>query len=133
MPNEERLKVLKMVEDGKISAEDAIELLAILEETTGRKNAQASTQPATAQAQGSRDNRWFRVRITDTDTGKTRVNVRLPVSMVNAGVKMGMRFAPEVEGLDIGELMQYIRSGDIGQIVDVFDDDDGEHIEVFIE
>jgi hypothetical protein len=32
MASEERLKVLKMVQEGKISAEDAIELLAILEE-----------------------------------------------------------------------------------------------------
>lgn len=134
MANEERLKVLKMVEDGKISAEDAVELLKILDTSTARKSQpQAATTPPPPQTAGARDNRWFRVRITDTDTGKTRVNVRMPVNMVNAGMKMGMRFAPEVEGMDIGELMQFIRSGETGQIVDVYDDEDGEHIEVYIE
>jgi hypothetical protein len=133
MPSEERLKVLKMVEDGKISAEDAIELLMILEESAGRKNQQQAAPPGSPPAAGTKDNRWFRVRITDTDTGKTRVNVRLPINMVNAGIKMGMRFAPEVEGMDIGELMQFIQTGEVGQIVDVLDDEDGEHIEVFIE
>jgi hypothetical protein len=133
MPSEERLKVLKMVEDGKISAEDAVELLMILEESAGRKSQPQAAQAGPSTAGGIKDNRWFRVRITDTDSGKTRVNVRLPINMVNAGIKMGMRFAPEVEGMDIGELMQYIQTGEVGQIVDVFDDEDGEHIEVFIE
>jgi hypothetical protein len=133
MANEERLKVLKMVEDGKISAEDAIELLKILDTSTARKSSSQAAPTPPPQTAGTRDNRWFRVRITDTDTGKTRVNVRMPVNMVNAGMKMGMRFAPEVEGMDIGELMQFIRSGETGQIVDVYDDEDGEHIEVYIE
>ena len=73
------------------------------------------------------------MRVTDTNNGKTRVNVRLPLNMVSAGVKMGMRFSPEVEGLDINELMTFINSGETGQIVDVFDEEDGEHVEVFIE
>jgi hypothetical protein len=77
--------------------------------------------------------RWFRVRVTDSDTGKVRVNVRLPVGVVNAGLKMGMRFAPQVEGMDIEALTAMINSGEIGQIVDVVDDKDGEHVEVFIE
>ena len=31
------------------------------------------------------------------------------------------------------ELTQYLNSGEVGQIVDVYDDEDGEHVEVFIE
>ena len=42
----------------------------------------------------------MRVRVTDTDTGKTRVNIRLPLNLVGSGIKMGMRFVPEVDGLD---------------------------------
>lgn len=129
MASEERLKVLKMVQEGKISAEDAIELLSILEE--GRRRTPAP--PAPPPAIGRRDNRWLRVRVTDTNSGKTRVNVRLPISMVSAGLKMGMRFAPSVEGIDADQLMELIQSTEIGQIVDVYDDEDGEHVEVFIE
>jgi hypothetical protein len=29
--------------------------------------------------------------------------------------------------------MSIIESGEMGQIVDVYDDDDGEHVEVFLE
>lgn len=131
MASEERLKVLKMVQEGKISAEDAIELLSILEE--GRRRAPAPPAPPMPPGMAKRDNRWLRVRVTDTNSGKTRVNVRLPIGMVSAGVKMGMRFAPNIEGVDPEQLMEIIQSGEVGQIVDVFDDEDGEHVEVFIE
>jgi hypothetical protein len=38
-----------------------------------------------------------------------------------------------VEGLDADQLMQIIDSGELGQIVDVVDEKDGEHVEVFLE
>lgn len=121
---EERLKILKMIEEGKITAEEGAGLLASLE---GVSTSSGATTAARASS------RWFRVRVTDTDTGKTRVNVRLPVSLVNAGLKMGARFSPEVEGLDMNQLMQFINSGEVGKVVDVYDEHDGEHVEVFIE
>jgi len=126
---EERLRVLKMLQEGKISASQAAQLLEALEDSPSPNSVKT---PATA-AIPSRPGKWFRVRVTDTDSGKTRVNVRLPLNMVSAGVKMGMRFSPEVEGLDVNELMAFINSGEVGQIVDVLDEKDGEHVEVFIE
>ena len=127
--SEERMKVLRMVEAGKISAEEATQLLESLDEVpTATKAA-----PGGSAVPASMAGRWFRVRVTDSDTGKVRVNVRLPVGVVSAGLKRGMRFAPQVEGLDLDSLSSMINSGDIGQILDVFDDKDGEHVEVFIE
>jgi hypothetical protein len=127
--SEERMKVLKMVESGKITAAEATQLLEALDEApTSAKNAPPTPPPPPGMS-----GRWFRVRVTDSDSGKVRVNVRLPVGLVNAGLKMGMRFAPQVEGMDIEALTSMINSGEIGQIVDVMDDKDGEHVEVFIE
>jgi hypothetical protein len=133
--SEERIKILKMVQDGKITADQAAELLKALENRTAPASSapgQAAGQAPGGQTSGQRG-RWFRVRITDTDTGKTRVNVRMPLSVVTAGMKMGMRFSPEVEGMDISQLAELIQSGETGQIVDVFDEEDGEHVEVFVE
>ena len=129
---EERIQILKMVQEGKISAEEAAQLLEALEE--GVKVTGGTTEaapPATGPL--GRQPRWLRVRVTDSDTGRPRVNVRLPLSMVKVGLKMGTRFSPEIEGLDTNELMQMIESGEIGQIVDVQDEKDGEHVEVFLE
>jgi len=127
---EERLRVLRMIQEGKLSPDEAAGLLEALEESTTPRSTDftaSSVPPA------SKTNRWFRVRVTDTNTGKTRVNVRMPISVVNAGIKMGVKFAPQVEGLDPEVLMQLINDGELGQIVDVFDDEDGEHVEVYIE
>lgn len=125
--NEERMKVLKMVSDGKITAEEATTLLETLDE--GAAPAGAKTVPGVQAIPG----RYFRVRVTDGATGKVRVNVRLPVGVINAGLKLGMKFAPNVEGVDYKEIAEMIQAGGIGKIVDVADDKDGEHVEVFIE
>lgn len=127
--SEERLRVLQMIQDGKISAEEGIRLLESLDSM-----AQAGTEKtAGAATTTGRGARWFRVRVTDTGTGKTRVNVRLPVNVLSAGMKMGARFSPEVEGLDMDQLMSLIQAGATGQVLDVIDDEDGERVEVFLE
>ena len=130
--SEERLKILEMLQDGKINAEQAEGLLQALGEDK-REESVGNQEKGTFSSGGSGAKRWFRVQVTDTDTGKTRVNVRMPLGVVNAGLKMGRRFAPEIEDLDIGELMDMIRDGAEGRVVDVYDDNDGEHVEVFIE
>ena len=122
----ERLKILKLVQEGNLTAEEGIELLDLLgAKTPAGKANPAEPQPAVAQ--------WFRVVVTDTTTGKIRVNVRLPISLVNAGMKMGARFSPQVEGLDRETLSAFINNGITGKVVDVRDEQDGEHVEVFIE
>ena len=126
---EERMRVLKMIQDGIISAEDGVKLLESLE-STSKTAGQVRNGPENNPSKAAK---YFRVRVTDTNNGKVRVNVRLPVSVIDAGIKMGAKFSPEVEGLDSNELMRFIRSGVTGQVVDVYDDEDGEHVEVFLE
>ncbi len=101
--NEERMKILKMVAEGKITAEEADQLLEALEESERLPGASRPGIPPMPSAPEmppapGRKPRWLHVRVTDTNTGRTRVNVRLPVSMINIGLKMGSKFAPEVDG-----------------------------------
>ena len=128
--SEERLKVLKMLQDGKITAEMAAELLKALDSSAKKPEPDERTTAAFASRSTGK---FFRVRVTDTDTGRTRVNIRMPLGMVNAGMRMGMRFSPEVEGLDAARLAEALASGETGQIMDIYDDEDGEHVEVYIE
>lgn len=120
--SEERIKILKMVEDGKISADEAANLLKALGKQERRR---------TPLAEG--DARWLRVRITDLDSDKASVNVNLPINIVNVGLKMGARFIPEFEGLDLEELGEALRQGLTGKIVDVVDEEDRQRVEVYIE
>lgn len=125
--SEERIRILKMIEDGVISAEDGIRLLDSIGQSEKKEKEYKASEDS------GRTARFFRVRVTDTKSGKARINVRLPVSVLSAGMKMGARFSTEIQGLDPTELMQFIREGTIGKIVDVYDDNDGEHVEVFLE
>jgi len=130
--SDERLKVLTMVQEGKITAEEAVQLLEALEESNSDIKRRPS-QPAAPPGYLSRSGKWLQMRVTDTDTGKIRVNVRLPLGVVKAGLKMGMRFVPEAEGLNKEELLNAIEQGSAGKVFDLIDEKDGEHIEVFIE
>ena len=124
---EERLKIMKMVQDGKITAEEAIQLLDAVDPAK-RPYPEAPSQP-----KATGPGRWFRVKVTDTITGKMRANIRLPISLVSAGLKMGAKFSPEMDGMDMNVLHEAIRNNQTGLIIDVFDDEDSEHVEIFIE
>ncbi|HZD11409.1 MAG TPA: hypothetical protein VE553_08715 [Candidatus Binatia bacterium] len=122
---EERMQILKMIEEGKISASEGADLLRALD----KKDSSSAAEPL----RGASQPRWFRVRITDVSSGKNKVNVNIPMGLVNVGMKMGARFAPEMEGVDYEELMESIRSGKQGKVIDITDEDDGERIEIFVE
>jgi hypothetical protein len=126
---EDRLKILKQLEEGKISAAEGLKILDSMGNNPEKKE-QSEPNPPVNEA---KEARWFRVMVTNTITGKVQVNVRLPLSVVAAGIKMGARFAPEVEGLNMDLLMDYIRSGETGKITDMTDEIDHERVEVFIE
>ncbi len=122
---EERMKILKMIEEGKISAEDGAKLLAALSE--GRRGS-ASTMSRAAGA-----GRWLRIRVTDTVTGRSKASVQIPLGLIDAGMKIGAHFAPEVEGVDMSYVMDALRSGMTGKIIDVVDEEDGEHVEIYVD
>ncbi len=120
--SEERLKILRMVEEGKISAEEGARLLAALSKGERRR-------PPTSPGEG----RWLRVRVTDLKSGKASVNVNLPVGLVNVGLRMGARFVPEMEGLNVQELDEALRQGLTGKIIDLVDEEEGQRVEVYVE
>jgi hypothetical protein len=120
------MQILKMIEEGKISASEGASLLRALEKD----------EPAAGPGQplkGASQPRWFRVRVTDTRTGRNKVNVNIPMGLVNVGIKMGARFAPNVEGFDYKQLMDALESGKQGKVVDVQNEEEGERIEIFVE
>ena len=121
---EERMKILKMIEEGKLSAEEGTKLLAAL----------SVKRPTTSRAPGMPGGaKWLRIRVTDTRTGRSKASVQIPIALVDAGLKIGAHFAPEVDGVDMSNVMEALRSGVTGKIIDVTDDEDGEHVEIYVE
>ena len=121
--NEERMKILKMIDEGKINAEQGAKLLSALNHN--RKPGRTSSPRA---AGGGA--RWLRVRVTDMVTGKPKATVNLPLGLLDAGLNIASKYAPDVA---FDELIDSINAGTEGKIIDVIDDEGGEHVEIFIE
>lgn len=123
--SEERMKILKMISDGKITAEEGSQLIAAMSQRSEKSNLAAKR---------SLSGRMLRVRVTDMRTGKPRVNVNVPMSLVDAGLNIASQFTPEVENAQMMEAVKEALAENMtGKIVDVIDEEDGEQIEIFIE
>jgi hypothetical protein len=120
---DERMKILKMIEEEKITAEEGTRLLEALGKQS-RKRPEAKPDGP----------RWLRVRVTDIDSGKESVRVNLPLSLVSVGLRMGARFVPDIDQeMAMEELTEALEQGLTGKIVDIVDDEDGQRVELFIE
>ena len=124
--DEERLRVLRMVEEGKLNPAEGINLLETLSQGQKSSKAQARTSSSGPQ--------WFRVHVTDLDTGRSKATVNIPLSLMDWGLRIGAKFAPEVADYNLNDLTKILREqGMNGKIIDVVDDEDGEHVEIFVE
>ena len=122
----ERMMILKMIEEGTVSADEGAKLLASIE-------SKPSKPGSTTAMKRQGDSKWFRVRVTDTFTGKNKATVSLPLTLMDWGLRVGAQFAPEVGKLDLDELSEILNTGVDGKIIDVLDEEDGEHVEIYIE
>ncbi|MBN1264834.1 MAG: hypothetical protein JXA25_05025 [Anaerolineales bacterium] len=118
---QERMKILKMVAEGKITAEEASKLIAAISKSDKQEPVSGASP------------RWLRVKVTEVDSGKQQVNVNVPFEMIQIGLRMGARFVPEMDGVEIQELINAVQAGVTGKIVDIIDDDDGKRVEVYVE
>jgi hypothetical protein len=82
----------------------------------------------------SETSKWLHIRVTDLKTGESKANVKIPASVANFGIKMAAKFAPEsVEGLDINQILAEMKNAGESKLVDVEDDEKGQHVEIYVE
>jgi hypothetical protein len=140
---DERLRILELLEQRRITAAEASDLLAALDD--GGRGMQRRME----RGRWVRDERgrwfreemgppsdrarWFRVRVTDQRTGRVRSNVSVPIGMVGFGLGFARRFRriPGVEHVD--DLFEALRAGRRGMIFDVGGEDGAERVEIFID
>ena len=126
---EEIKKVLEMLKEGKINDGEAAELLEALRET---KEEEEITPLST------KKKRFLKIRVTKGE--KPQVNVTIPFSLVNWGLNLASKLgnnAINVEGkeipIDMDELNKAMNDPEFtGKIIDVDDEEKGEHVEIEI-
>ena len=128
--DEDRKKVLEMLAEGKIGVDEAERLLAATAKAPGADPGGA----ATAQVR-RRSPKYFRVTVepnveTGSDARPERVNIRIPMALVRAGVKFstlipahaaaGVNEAIKKSGFDFD--VRSIKAEDLDSLVDALSD-----------
>jgi len=142
MNTEERLKILEMIANKQVTAEEGARLL----EAVGA-SAPSATAPTSARvvekatvvastpvvSKTSNGGGAKRLRIHVVEGSGTKVNVNLPLSLMEVGLKFGGRFVDELKDIDseIQMLMEAVRNDVTGKIIEV--DDEDSHVEIYIE
>lgn len=112
---EERYKILRLVEEGKIRAEEAEELIKKLEEIQ------------------QKEKRYLRVNVIEN--GKAVVNINVPLSLLKWGLKFANNYVEKYgEKIEVSpeEIEKLINDPDFkGRIVDIITPDN--NVQVIIE
>ena len=103
-------KILRLVAEGALTAEEADEILA-------------ATRDSTADAPTDKAERARHLRIEVSDAGKRVVNLRVPLNIAN----WASGFLPGLSDQDADRIRGAIASGVRGTILDI-DDDDGSRV-----
>jgi len=121
--NEEILRVLRMVEEGKIDAEKATELIDALK--MGEEN----------YSQTSIGDKKLKIKVKSSEGDN--VNINIPVKFIDSLGK-AIKKIPKIEGLegleeiDIEEILHAVSNGLEGTIVDV-KSENGDDVEIVVE
>jgi len=129
---EEIEKILDLLEEGKITKEEATELIKAVK--SGEKFESKETK-----GNESAEKRMLRVSITRND-GKKEVAVNIPFGVVKFGLAIARKMGKNsinVNGseipIDLDKLSEALSNPDFkGKIVDINDEEDGKHIDVEI-
>lgn len=127
--DEERIRILSMVKESKITVEEATKLLEALESST----VEDEELPPQGKA------KWLRIRVSDVKTNKPKVSVNLPIGIVDWALRTGSRVAAfggadlNGMGINLEELRAAINFGLRGRIIDVTDDEQSQHVEIVVE
>lgn len=138
MSTQERMKILEMIASGQITADEGSRLLDAANAGAAAPSAPAAPAPKASVAEKLESvdlskMKGRRLRVKVVETNGARVNVNLPLSLMEVGLKIGGRFVDELNGLDseMQMLFDAIQNDVHGKIVEV--DDEDSHVEIYIE
>ncbi len=136
--SDEQLEILRLVESQLMSADEAARILEALDRasqatrafTSGIPNPPPPPDAARMPVDGKPGS--IRIRITDLNSNQARVNLVLPSRLVDSGIKMVKRLAPEqMSVLDGRDIRRSMEEGFWGPLLDITDDK--QRVEIIVE
>ncbi|MBN2353303.1 MAG: hypothetical protein JXD23_12080 [Spirochaetales bacterium] len=131
--DQERLKILKMVEEKKLSADDAAKLIDALD---GTRSSREAARSSAGRPVSDRPGRLLRLKVSDQESGRARVNLSIPVGIahvIKSLVPPQEMEKLERQGFNLNAILDAIDGNTVGKVFEAEDDDRRVHIEISIE
>ena len=151
--SDNKKKILEMLEQSKISADEAYRLLSAVDGGEGTEKGSARESQSTSDTAVKNKAKYLRVTVTPGEKHENperadRVNVRVPMSLIRAGIKLTSLIPQEAldkandalreKGINFD--VRSIKSEDIEELIDALGDmqvdvetSSGECVKVFVE
>lgn len=131
---EDQLRILKMLEEGKINAEEAAQLLGAIgvEGAVNDESAGHDTPMGLRSLKGKK----LCIRVEDLHTGKKKANIRIPLKLARMADRMIPKDAKremEEQGIVLSEILNGLEDLEGNTLVDVIDDESNQHVSITIE
>lgn len=122
--SEEKRIILEMVKEGKISVDEAELLL--------EKANPGESFDDTPVTQKPNSKKFLRIRVTEED--QVKANIKIPIALAKVGLKLVPKGKLQVNGEQISsdQLMEIIKEGTEGEIVNIDAEDKGKNVKVTI-
>jgi hypothetical protein len=150
------LEVLELLASQKITAQEAADMLRAIDAGAGaevppKKSAAVEVDEPVYKPEAERSlpasdpwadegyesaegkPRWLRIRVRDMGSERNKVTVNVPLWLVGMGLGAARRFGADMGGFDPDMIRQMIKDGQRGVLVDVQDEEDGEHVQIYLD
>jgi hypothetical protein len=121
---DERLEILRLLEAGTITADEAATLLDALD-----RAALPPMNSGSAALRGA-EARLVRIRVTESTTGRAVVNLAFPLGLIKSGLDIASQFVPDYLP-KVDAIREAVTGGFRGSLVDI--DDGGDRVEIIVE
>jgi hypothetical protein len=132
--DQEKYKILKLIEEKKLNADEAARLLDALDAAGGSAESARSTSGRSTT--NGRGGRILHLKVSDLTTGKVKVNLSIPVGIahvIKSLIPPQEMERMEKSGLKFNAIMEAISGDTIGKLFDIEDEDHHAHVEISIE
>lgn len=135
--DEQRMQVLQMISEGKITPAEGARLLDALGQD------EKETEEIRPRRAGGKSGHMLHIRVIDADG--TKINVNLPLGLVRSATRLATKVLPneareamnrqgiDLNDIDLEELVAELEAGTgDGRLVDV-QDEDGTKVEIYVD
>lgn len=127
----DKLSILKMIETGRVTADEGLRLLEALEAPKREDGGRGARESA-------RGPRRVRILVTELGSGRRRADANLPMPLVDLALRLAARGANSsirIGGrpVDPEDILRAAHEGIRGRILDIIDDAENVKVEVFLE